>query len=126
MISWVKPLILMSICRAVIPSLVPATLKSMSPSMSSTPWMSVRTANLPSRVIRPIAIPATGDLMGTPASIKASVDPQTEAIDVDPLELRISETRRMVYGKSSTGGTTASSARSASAPWPISRRPGPR
>ena len=34
--------ILMSICSAVIPSLVPATLKSMSPRWSSAPWMSVR------------------------------------------------------------------------------------
>jgi len=33
----------MSICRAVIPSAVPATLKSMSPRWSSTPAMSVRT-----------------------------------------------------------------------------------
>ena len=42
MISNVTPVILMSICRAVIPSLVPATLKSMSPRWSSTPAMSVR------------------------------------------------------------------------------------
>ena len=37
------PVILMSICRAVMPSAVPATLKSMSPRWSSAPWMSVRT-----------------------------------------------------------------------------------
>ena len=30
-VSWVTPVILMSICRAVMPSGVPATLKSMSP-----------------------------------------------------------------------------------------------
>ena len=42
MISCVTPVILMSICSAVIPSLVPATLKSMSPRWSSAPWMSVR------------------------------------------------------------------------------------
>ena len=42
MISCVTPVILMSICRAVIPSCVPATLKSMSPRWSSAPWMSVR------------------------------------------------------------------------------------
>ena len=42
MISRVTPVILMSICRAVTPSRVPATLKSMSPRWSSTPWMSVR------------------------------------------------------------------------------------
>ena len=42
MISCVTPVILMSIWSAVIPSLVPATLKSMSPRWSSAPWMSVR------------------------------------------------------------------------------------
>ena len=41
--SNVTPVILMSICRAVMPSEVPATLKSMSPRWSSTPAMSVRT-----------------------------------------------------------------------------------
>ena len=41
-------------------------------------------------------MPATGALMGTPASISASVDPQTDAIDVEPFELRISETNRIV------------------------------
>jgi hypothetical protein len=64
--------------------------------------------------------------MGTPASIKARVDPQTDAIEVEPLEERTSLTTRMVYGNSSSGGMTGRSARSASAPWPISRRPGPR
>ena len=39
-------------------------------------------------------MPATGALSGTPASIIESVDPQTEAIDVEPLELNTSETRR--------------------------------
>src|SRR6184192_4313473 len=106
-ISWVRPLILMSICRAVIPSRVPATLKSMSPSASSTPWMSVSTANLPSRVTRPIAMPATGDLIGTPASIRASVDPQTDAIDVDPFELKISYTIRLVSEILSSNGSTS-------------------
>jgi hypothetical protein len=42
MISWVTPVILMSIWSAVTPSRVPATLKSMSPRWSSAPWMSVR------------------------------------------------------------------------------------
>ena len=36
------PVIFMSICSAVMPSRVPATLKSMSPMWSSRPWMSVR------------------------------------------------------------------------------------
>ena len=69
-------------------------------------------------------MPATGALRGTPASIMASVEPHTEAIEVEPLEERISETSRIVYGHSSTPGTTGSRARSASAPCPISRRPG--
>ncbi len=43
-----------------------------------------------------MAIPATGAAMGTPASISARVLPQTLAIDVEPLELTTSETRRMV------------------------------
>ena len=43
MISKVTPVILMSICRAVIPAVVPATLKSMSPRWSSTPAMSEST-----------------------------------------------------------------------------------
>ena len=41
--SNVTPVILMSIWIAVMPSSVPATLKSMSPRWSSTPAMSVRT-----------------------------------------------------------------------------------
>ena len=61
--------------------------------------------------------------MGTPASISASVVPQMEPCEVEPLEDRISETTRMVYGKSSTEGMTLSSAFSTSAPWPYSRRP---
>ena len=42
-ISNVTPVILMSICRAVMPFSVPATLKSMSPRWSSTPAMSEST-----------------------------------------------------------------------------------
>ena len=38
----------------------------------------------------------------------------------------MSDTTRIVYGKSSIDGTTGTSARSASAPWPMSRRLGPR
>ena len=76
----------MSSWIAVTNSRVPATLKSMSPSASSAPRMSVRVTNLPSSAIMPIAMPATGDLIGTPASISDSVDPQTEAIEVEPLD----------------------------------------
>ena len=71
-------------------------------------------------------MPATGALIGTPASISASVEPQTEPIDDEPFDSSVSETIRIVYGNSSGGGMTASSARCASAPWPMSRRFGPR
>ena len=88
------PLIFMSIWIAVIPFLVPATLKSMSPRKSSKPWMSVKTATLFDSVslISPIAIPATGAEIGTPASISAKVLPQTLAWLVLPLLLKISLT----------------------------------
>ena len=75
---------------------------------------------------RPIAIPPTGALIGTPASISESVDPQTEPIDDEPFDSSVSETIRIVYGKSSSDGIIGSSARWASAPWPMSRRFGPR
>src|ERR687889_2805663 len=74
----------------------------------------------------PMATPATGRLSGTPASISDSEEPHTEAIDDDPLDSRMSDTTRIVYGKSSIDGTIGTSARSASAPWPMSRRFGPR
>ena len=45
---------------------VPATLKSMSPKASSMPAMSVSTWKRSSPLIRPMATPATGALMGTP------------------------------------------------------------
>ena len=73
-----------------------------------------------------MAMPATGALMGTPASNSERVPPQTLAMEVLPLLESTSETRRMVYGNSSSVGMTASMARSASAPWPTSRLPGPR
>ncbi len=58
--------------------------------------MSVSNVNESFSAIRPIEIPATGALIGTPASIRAKVDPQVDAIDVDPLLLMISDTKRMV------------------------------
>ena len=69
-------------------------------------------------------MPATWLLSGTAASISASEAPHTVAIDDEPFDSRISETTRIVYGKSSLAGRTASTARSASAPWPMSRREG--
>ncbi len=95
MISRVTPPILMSICTAVTPSEVPATLKSMSPRWSSSPRMSESTRmSSPSR-IRPMAMPATGPLIGTPASMRASELPHTVAIDDEPFDSRISETTRI-------------------------------
>jgi hypothetical protein len=94
------PSSLVSSWIAVTNSLVPATLKSMSPKASSAPRMSVSAAYSvfgPSAVsiwsdTRPIAIPATGARSGTPAFSRARVDAQTEPIEVDPLELIASDT----------------------------------
>ena len=74
----------------------------------------------------PIATPATGAFSGTPASIIAREPPHTDAMEDEPLLSRMSDTTRIVYGKASSPGTTGASARSASAPCPTSRRPGPR
>ena len=69
-----------------------------------------------------MAIPATGAIIGTPPSINASVDAQTEPIEVEPFDAKHSDTNRIVYGKSSCDGSTLRNAFSASAPCPISRR----
>ena len=89
-----SPVTFMSSWIAVTNSRVPATLKSMSPNASSAPRMSVSVTNLPSSAIMPIAMPATGALIGTPASISDSVEPQTLAIEVEPFELSTSLTSR--------------------------------
>src|ERR1044071_6778379 len=86
--------------------------------------MSVRIAYLLPSITRPIATPATGAFMGTPASIKASEPPHTVAIDDEPFDSVISDTMRIVYGNVVSSGRAASSARRANAPCPISRRPG--
>src|SRR3982751_366582 len=88
--------------------------------------MSVRSVKFAPSMTSPTEMPATGRLIGTPASMSASVPPQTLAMLDEPLDSRISETSRTVYGKRVAGGMTALSDRSASIPWPISRRPGPR
>ena len=49
-----------------------AHLKSISPWKSSTPWMSSMVIQRSPSVIRPQEMPATGALMGTPASISAT------------------------------------------------------
>ena len=41
-------------------------------------------------------MPATGSLIGTPAAISDSVEPQTDAMEVDPFEASTSETTRRV------------------------------
>ena len=53
------------------------------------------------------------------------LDAQTLACDVDPLDSNVSDTVRIAYGNSDSLGSTGRSALSASAPCPISRRPGP-
>ena len=50
----------------------------------------------------------TGSLIGTPASISASVEPQTEPIEDEPFDSSVSETIRIVYGKSSADGMIGS------------------
>ncbi len=71
-------------------------------------------------------MPPTGVLIGTPASIRDSAPPHTEAMDELPLDSRISDTTRMVYGKSFSSGRTTDKARSARWPCPVSRRLAPR
>ena len=41
-------------------------------------------------------MPATGAAIGTPASISASVAPQTVAMELEPFDSRMSLTTRMV------------------------------
>ncbi|MNN06106.1 hypothetical protein D3C81_1188880 [compost metagenome] len=63
-----------------------------------------------------MATPATCALTGTPASISARQPPQTEAIDDEPFDSVISDTRRIVYANSSSFGSTGISARLARRP----------
>src|SRR5881409_1639600 len=74
---------------------------------------------------RPIATPPIAVRIGTPASMSASEEPQADAIEVDPFDDSVSDTIRIVYGNSSFFGIIGRSARSTSAPCPISRRPAP-
>ena len=104
MIFRSSPSILMSIWIDVMPSFVPATLKSMSPRWSSVPRMSVRIAYFFPSLMSPIATPATAPLSGMPASKHESEPPQTEAIDDEPFDSSTSLTMRIVYGNSSNGG----------------------
>ncbi len=49
-------------------------------------------------------MPETGAAIGTPACIRDIVEPQTDPIDDEPFDSSVSETRRIVYGKSSVDG----------------------
>ena len=69
--------------------------------------MSDNTAKRSPSLTRPIAIPATGAFIGTPASINARLAPQTEAIEDEPLDSVISDTTRITYGKRSLSGSIA-------------------
>ena len=62
------------------------------------------------------SIPATGSLMGTPASIRERMLPHTVAIEEDPFDSRTSETILIVYGNSSGDGKTWETALSARCP----------
>ena len=64
--------------------------------------MSDNTAKLLPSVINPIAIPETGFLSLTPASISAIVPAHTVAIEDEPLDSSMSETTLTVYGLSSS------------------------
>ena len=59
---------------------------------------------------------------GLPVLTTAATNPANKIISLDSM---ISDTVRMVYGNSSSEGITGRRARSAKAPCPISRRPGP-
>jgi hypothetical protein len=78
--------------------------------------MSVSTAIRSPSLINPIATPAHAAFIGTPASMRASEPPHTVAMDDEPLDSRMSDTTRMVYGNASYGGSRPCSARSARAP----------
>mmetsp|Transcript_19021 Transcript_19021/g.39143 ORF Transcript_19021/g.39143 Transcript_19021/m.39143 type:complete len:210 (-) Transcript_19021:888-1517(-) len=129
-VARLKPSHLISNWNVVIPVRSPATLKSIVPSASSVPKISERinasSSETPSLSFKsiPIAIPATGFLIGTPESINARHPPHTLAIDEDPWDSVIRDSTRIEYGKSSSDGKVGISARSAKFPCPISRRPG--
>ena len=67
-------------------------------------------------MIKPIAIPATGALIGTPAAIKDIVPAQIDACELEPFDSKTSATVRIVYGNSSSLGNTCDKARSPKAP----------
>ena len=58
--------------------------------------MSVSRIQRSASLTRPMEMPATGLLIGTPAAISPSVAPQTLAIELEPFDSRMSEMMRMV------------------------------
>ena len=108
---------------------VPQTLKSMSPRWSSSPRMSLRGCaylSLPS-VMRPIAMPATGRLDRHARVHERERSRRRPRPSTTSRSTRASRRRcGSCTGTSPAPGSSAASARSARAPWPISRRPGPR
>ncbi len=99
MMSIVMPPTLMSICRAVMPVAGAGDLEvHVAVVVFGAGDVAQSTAHLPvfSSMTSPIATPATGATIGTPASISARAPPQTEAIDEDPFDSRMSETMRIV------------------------------
>ena len=86
--------------------------------------MSVKIVYLSSLVISPIAIPATGALIGTPAAIKLIHPAQIDAWLDEPLLSNTSLTTLIVYGNSSSDGITCDKALSPNAPCPTSLLPG--
>mmetsp|Transcript_52280 Transcript_52280/g.111818 ORF Transcript_52280/g.111818 Transcript_52280/m.111818 type:complete len:313 (+) Transcript_52280:158-1096(+) len=123
-----RPSHLMSSWKAEMPASSPATLKSMVPSASSEPRMSVRMMGSPPPPVssrsKPMATPATLRESGTPAVSIARQPEQTEAIEEEPQLSVMRDSTRTVYWKSSSDGIDGRSARSARLPCPTSRRPG--
>ncbi|OPY05214.1 MAG: hypothetical protein A4E61_00385 [Syntrophorhabdus sp. PtaB.Bin184] len=78
--------------------------------------MSERISSRSPSFTRPMAIPATGSLMGTPASMSERQPPHTVAIDEEPFDSRISETILIVYGNASLSGRIGVRALSARLP----------
>jgi len=86
--------------------------------LTSVPVMS-RRRSLVEPGASPTLTPATGEVIGTPASNNARLEPQADAIDDEPFELVTSHVIRIVYGKSFRCGNTGNIAFSARFPWPI-------
>jgi len=125
MISSVIEVILISICRAVTPLSVPATLKSMSPKMifvaknvgenrKAARFLDEAHRNTRNRCWH----------RKRPHPWGERTNRKRSAIEDEPFDSVTSDTTRTVYGNLSAAGRTGCMARHANLPWPISRRPG--